>query len=599
VNVHLPGPADRGPYATVVEYSGYDPANPNSTQPASGIAQMLGYATVGVNLRGTGCSGGAWDYFEALQSLDGYDAVETVAAQPWVRNGRVGMVGISYPGITQLFVAATRPPHLAAITPLSVIDDTYRGVLYPGGILNSGFAVAWARDRQHDARPAGQPWARRRIQNGDATCAANQALRLQTPDVLAEIKADRFYVPARLDHLDLDRLVSRITVPTFLAGAVEDEQTGGRWPELISHFPAATKLKATITNGTHIEGFAPSVALRWGEFLDFYVAQQIPSVPSGVRADAPVSYASIVGTPLTLPPDRFTGDTDYAAALARYEAEPRVRVLFDNGAGTPTGAPIPGFEASFPSWPPPGVQPTTWYLRSGGRLDRSPPPAGDHGSDGYRYDPGSVLATDATAQTINDIWDALPTYDWQAPPAGDALTYTSDPLPTNVVLTGPASVDLWLRTSAPDTDLEVALTEVRPDGQEMYVQSGWLRASHRTTLEPDSTPLDPRYSDEQAQVRPMPKGQYAPVRVPLFPIVHAFRAGSRLRIVVQAPGGNRPLWAFADLPASGSARNEVARSAMLASKIVLPVNPSVTVPTPLPPCPSLRGEPCRAATPAG
>ncbi len=52
----------------------------------------------------------------------------------------VGMVGVSYPGISQLFVAATQPPSLAAITPLSVIDDSYRGVLYPGGILNTGFA---------------------------------------------------------------------------------------------------------------------------------------------------------------------------------------------------------------------------------------------------------------------------------------------------------------------------------------------------------------------------------------------------------------------------------------------------------------------------
>ena len=51
-----------------------------------------------MNLRGTGCSGGAFDYFETLQSLDGYDVIETVAAQPWVANGKVGMVGISYPG---------------------------------------------------------------------------------------------------------------------------------------------------------------------------------------------------------------------------------------------------------------------------------------------------------------------------------------------------------------------------------------------------------------------------------------------------------------------------------------------------------------------
>ena len=172
-NVVLPGPVEDGPYPTVVEYSGYDPSNPDGRQPASGIAQILGYATVGVNLRGTGCSGGAFDYFEPLQSLDGYDAIETVAAQPWVANGKVGMVGISYPALTQLWVAATRPPHLAAITPLSPIDDTY-GVVYPGGILNNGFAVPWADDRQADARPSASGWVKKRIANGDTTCEANQ-----------------------------------------------------------------------------------------------------------------------------------------------------------------------------------------------------------------------------------------------------------------------------------------------------------------------------------------------------------------------------------------------------------------------------------------
>ena len=51
------------------------------------------------------------------------------------------MVGISYMGISQLFVGQTRPPHLRAITPLSVIADTFRSTLYPGGILNDGFAA--------------------------------------------------------------------------------------------------------------------------------------------------------------------------------------------------------------------------------------------------------------------------------------------------------------------------------------------------------------------------------------------------------------------------------------------------------------------------
>jgi len=192
INVKLPGPADRGPYPTVVEYSGYDPSNPDAVQPASRIAQLLGFATVGVNLRGTGCSGGAYNYFEELESLDGYDAIEAVAAQPWVQDGTVGMVGISFPGITQLFVAKTRPPHLSAITPLSVLDDTY-DTLYPGGIFNNGFALGWAKDRIADAKPAtragqGQEWARKRIADGDETCRTNQALRLHSAEVPQAIR---------------------------------------------------------------------------------------------------------------------------------------------------------------------------------------------------------------------------------------------------------------------------------------------------------------------------------------------------------------------------------------------------------------------------
>ncbi len=104
-------------------------------------------------MRGTGCSGGAFDYFERLQGLDGYDVVETVARQPWAMHNKVGMVGVSYGGISQLFVAATKPPSLAAITPLSVIDNTAT-TLYPGGILNTGFALEWAEDRVDDAKPA-------------------------------------------------------------------------------------------------------------------------------------------------------------------------------------------------------------------------------------------------------------------------------------------------------------------------------------------------------------------------------------------------------------------------------------------------------------
>lgn len=597
VNVRLPGPAEDGPYPTVVEYSGYDPANPDSDEAASRLAATLGYATVGVNMRGTGCSGGAWEYFETLQALDGYDAIEVVAAQPWVQHGTVGMVGISFSGITQLFVAATRPPHLSAITPLSVIDDTYRGVLYPGGILNTGFALEWAEDRQDDAEPApegGQRWARERIEDGDEACAANQALRLQTRDVLDIIEENRFYDPALLDAVNPDLFVDQITVPTFLAGAWQDEQTGGHWPRLISRFSPDTTVRATITNGTHTEPFFPSIVTRWGEFLDFYVARRVPSVPEGVRATASILYASAVGVPLTLPPDRFTAGEDFDAALERYESEPSVRVLFDNGAGETPGAPIPTFEASFDEWPPSGGKPTSFYLAGDGQLAPDQPSA--RSIDSYDYDPDAMPRTSHPSEE-DDYFSPLPAYDWRPAPDGATLAYVSEPFSRDTVVVGPGTVDLWLRSTARDVDLEVVVTEVRPDGKETYVQSGWLRASHRALDPQASTELEPVPTHTRADASPLPPDRFTKVAVSVFPFGHAFRAGSRLRLIIQAPGGNRPRWAFDALVADGEVTNDVARGGARASRLVVPVVSGIEVPKALPRCPALRGQPCRDYVP--
>jgi predicted acyl esterase len=162
-----------------------------------------------------------------------------------------------------------------------------------------------------------------------------------------------------------------------------------------------------------------------------------------------------------------------------------------------------------------------------------------------------------------------------------------------VVALGPASVDLWLRSSAPDTDLEVTITEVRPDGKETYVQSGWLRASARKLDPATASALEPRPTYTRADASPLPAGRFSLARVEVFPFGHVFRAGSRIRLAVQAPGGNRPRWEFASLPARGRVVNQIARSGVHPSRVVLPVVPGIAVRTGLPECGALRGQPCR------
>ncbi|MEA2471858.1 MAG: uncharacterized protein QOE38_2857, partial [Thermoleophilaceae bacterium] len=235
VGIHLPraGTSD-GPNPTLIEYSGYGYANPaGPTNGIAIIANLMGFTVVDVNMRGTGCSGGAFDFFEPLQSLDGYDVIETIARQPWVLNHKVGMMGISYGGISQLFTAQLNPPSLAAISPLSVLDQT-QTTLYPGGVLNTGFAVAWAKERANEAKPAtsktGQAWAYQQIQQGDQVCKENQVLHGEAANLLAKIRANSHYVPKVADPLSPITFVNKIKVPTYMACQFTDEQTGGHCP---------------------------------------------------------------------------------------------------------------------------------------------------------------------------------------------------------------------------------------------------------------------------------------------------------------------------------------------------------------------------------
>src|SRR5262245_38568424 len=240
-----------GPFPTVVEYSGYAAADPDNPQPSTLITSVLGFATVGVNMRGSGCSGGVLDLFDYPTTADGYDIIETVAAQPWVKDGKVGMVGISFPGISQLFVGGAQPPHLAALAPLSVIADIYRAPGFPGGIFNNGFAQTWLQERKDDAEPApsgGQSWAIKRVKNGDTTCLANQQLRLQTLDPIEFTRSQPFYVPSLMDQRSPINWVGKIEVPTFFSSSWQDEQTGGDFASLLDRLPRRADVKITLQN---------------------------------------------------------------------------------------------------------------------------------------------------------------------------------------------------------------------------------------------------------------------------------------------------------------------------------------------------------------
>ena len=597
VMVRTPDPNlyGEGPWPTVVEYSGYTPSDPDNPQPGTMIANILGFAVVGVNMRGSGCSGGVFDIFSPAQAADGYDVVEIVARQPWVLHHKVGMVGLSYPGISQLFVAATRPPSLAAITPLSVIDDLWRQQ-WPGGTYNSGFTRAWLAMRDAAVQAGGQAWDQARIDSGDAVCAANQSIRSLNVDFEAFGKAISDFRPAVAARRTAD-LVSRIDVPVYLTGAWQDEQTGSRFALMLEQFDRSPHVVFTLFNGHHPDGYSPMVIARWFEFLSFHVARRVPVVPPLVRQFAPPLFAEHFGYTADIEDDRF-GDLvdDFDAALDRYLTEPPVRILFESGAGGEVaGAPGARFEVTASSFPPPGTEVRRWHLAGGGSRGVLVDDGADSsGAFTYSDDLEAGAISYALTEEFNDFVRPSVPYDWSPFADGHCVRFETAPLTDTVTVMGQGHLDLWLRPGTADTSVQVTMTEIRPDDTEVRVQSGWHRPVHRQEDPERSDDLRVDYTFHRDHREPLVPGEWLRCRVPFMPVAHVFRSGTRLRITVSTPGRDCPFWCF-DNPVESGASHQVGYGPDHPSVLVLPVWDGVEPPADLPPAEALRGQVCRRA----
>lgn len=576
-------PAEGETFPTLVEYSGYSPSDPAAADPARLTLPLLGYALVQVNVRGTGCSGGVYDGFSRTERFDGYDVIETVAAQRW--SDGVGMWGISYPGIMQLHVAAARPPSLDAIAPLSVIgsiDD----VVLPGGIFNDGFALNWGERVTEGAQALGQDWTLDRVAAGDQTCLDNQDLRVHNPDLIGQAQAEP-YSTALTRERSPESFVGEIDVPVYLAGAWQDEQTGGGFTELLDGFTESPSFQATLYNGLHIDPLAPDVLVPLLEFYDLYVKKDSPALSPFVSFVVEAGTASFFGTPLTVP-DSELRNLPYADALARYEAAPPIRVLYEVGTDAP-GLPDARFEARFDSWPIPEAE--NWSLNLvPDQLVAEPSTSTDSIVSSFVTDPteGSQTTLPIGAQ----IWSAAPGWNWRAAPAANRSRFATEPLEDTRVLTGTAAASLRLRLpdGEPDADIEITLSDIAPDGTETFVQSGWLRLSRRA-IEPGSDSLNPQITNRADDIAPLGAQEIVEAQIATLAFAHVFRPGHRLALTIDTPGASRAEWTFDVIP------DPVRVEVLAGSSLVLPSIPleaiDVDIPAEPPVCGSLRAQPCR------
>jgi putative CocE/NonD family hydrolase len=553
VGVQLPNgyvPGRR--YPTIFEISGYDGASAQGgtlakdhgipAAPQGDSRQLTQrfegeYVTVHASVRGTGCSGGQFDLFSWRSAEDGKEIVDRwIPRQPW-SNGDVAIVGHSYSGITGYLVAATQPAHLRAMSVSGLIDDLYRGIVYPGGVPNYGFPLLWAGAVRpvYDVSGGVAPGLVREPAPGDdddrqAACATAQATKSRTvtddPLVQGLATTDTEWYRSR----SLVTYADRVRVPLHVTGAYQDEQTGPRGPTHVwqasVHAPVRRLL---LTNGDHDAqnpgATGPEV---WGDrkaFVDHFLLRRGPAYPATSVRTLWELHEDAEGT------------------------------LVSNG------------RTDTRTWPLETTRWVPWYLQPDGGLAPSRPgTAAD-----FAYVSGSPRQA-WSYQGGPTTGSPLTTAD-----GPDQIVFRSAPLRSALAIAGPITATLDVTTTAPDTDLFVQLADEAPDGSRTYLQRGMLKASHRAydPARSDKTAAGLIYRPWRPHTNPtfVTPGQPTSYLVEVFPIGHVFRPGHRLVVLVHTPPAVDSYYAYFPERAPAGVNTLHVGPAHL-SRLVLPVVPT-------------------------
>jgi putative CocE/NonD family hydrolase len=472
LNIRMPdGYVEGRRYPTIFEMSGYDggsaaggtlaedfgldglPVVP--TQDSRQLSELFydGYVTVHASVRGSGCSSGEFDLFSWRSALDGKEIIDGfIARQPW-SDGRVGILGHSYGGITGFMVAATQPVHLRAATVSGLIDDLYRALVYPGGVTNYGFPLLWTGG----VRPAydvagGLLPGILRAQGADdppdrqLRCAENVAGKSRTvlndPLLQGLQETDNEWYRSR----SLITYASRVRVPIHMTGAHQDEQTGPRGAAHLFEKVAGVPKRLLLTNGDHnTESTAayglPEVRADRRAWMDHFVRGEQKGF--GTVAQARRSATTFLEV------HRDAQD-----------------VLRPNGRKDGTGFPFP--DTKF----------TDWYLTGDGELTPTAPfgiePSRSYVSATHRqlwsYQAGPTVGPPVTTM-----------------PGPDELDYRSLPLTKPVTIAGPVTATLFVQATGIDTELFVQLVDEAPDGSITYHEGA--RAPSPYAAKPRRVPL--------------------------------------------------------------------------------------------------------------
>ncbi|MGA0601354.1 CocE/NonD family hydrolase [Caulobacter sp. KR2-114] len=492
------------------------------------------YIVVVQDIRGQGASDGVF-YEYAHDRDDGYDSVEWAARLPGA-NGRVGMYGSSYVGATQWLAATAAPPSLKAIVPSNTASDYYDGWTYEDGAFRLGFIEPWMTDtiattaaaNRKDAQAlAGLKAAARSVAVWLRFTPYSRLPTLQ-PDnpVVAPYFFDAIRHPADDAYwraFSIQTRYSQVTVPVLAFEGWYDAFVNGA----LRNFDGMRREGGSeLARRNQRIVIGPWEHLGWGR-PESPVSPRLKAI--GPVADSPVN----------------------ALTIAWFD-----HVLKGQDNGVAGGPQVDYFVMGenrwhvADQWPLPSTDYQTWTLASGGHansvmgdgvLSPAPPLQARGEAVAHPTTEGGVPVAAAAAAAPSDQF----TYDpanpvpsigghsccaWSSGPQGqfdqsaieqrpDILVFSSAPLAQPLEVTGPVTVILYARSTAPDTDFTAKLVDVFPDGTAVNLSNGIQRASFRDSLS-HPTPIVP--------------GQVYRYRINVWPTSNLFAAGHRIRLEISS-----------------------------------------------------------------
>lgn len=449
----------------VITYGAYDPFNR--------YLAANGYEVVVADMVGTGASSGAVDeMFLRREGEEGAAIVEWLADQEWT-NGRVGMYGKSYGGITALDAAAQQPDGLEAIVPIHTPYQGYRNAYTNGGLTELvTIFMTWLGSVQAlEVKPPSR-------RDGDGSWASVWNDRLETVRERTPWLLQFREHPHKDDYwADKDIPVGDVEVPTLAVGGWRDSYTA----DTVEYYRAIDAPKRLLLGPwRHTmphRGRESAVDFRRqaADWFDHF----LKDADNGVTDGREVVYWT----------EQDGGGTVEAGAWRRRDAWP--------ASGDGPGA-APDEETVLALSPDGLVAPADYEA---GVVERA-----------YEYDHTVGL------ESTNPYGAEVPPQDTNGDDAR-SVCFETDPLDEPLELTGTGAARIRLVPTTADMTLSVRVVDVAPDGSARLVTEGTVRGALREGL------------DAPAELQP---GEEHEIAVALKPKSHLYEAGHRVRVAVAA-----------------------------------------------------------------